>query len=67
MPIVSPEIHAKAEALGDMSSFVGSVHGTSGLDETDVLSFRNSGVFSGTPKSMSERMYMDDLKEGKPS
>jgi hypothetical protein len=67
MPIVSPEIHAKAEALGDLSSFVGSVHGTSGLDESDVLSFRNSGVFSGTPKSMSERMYMDDLKEGKPS
>jgi len=67
MPIVSAEIHAKAEALGDISSFVGSVHGTSGLDESDVLSFRNSGVFSGTPKSMSERMYMEDLKEGKSS
>jgi hypothetical protein len=68
MPIVSPEIHAQAASLGDVSSFVGSVHGRSGLDESDQQSFRASlrnasGPFSGTPRSMSERMLMDDIME----
>jgi hypothetical protein len=66
MPIVSDEIHAQAASLGAMNSFVGSVDGRSGLDESDVQSFRASGgvgSFSGTPKSMSERMMMDELLE----
>ena len=66
MPIVSDEIHAQAASLGAMNSFVGSVNGRSGLDESDVQSFRASsgiGSFSGTPKSMSERMMMDELLE----
>ncbi len=71
MPIVSPEIHAQAASLGPISSFVGSVHGRTGPDESDVQSFRNSVIgsgphhgFSGTPRSMSERMMLDDLMEG---
>ncbi|KAK0121908.1 hypothetical protein ONS95_010184 [Cadophora gregata] len=62
MPVVSPDIHAQAASMGPLSSFVGSVNGRSGLDESNVQSFRASvGSFSGTPKSMSERMMMDDL------
>ena len=66
MPIASDEIHAQAASLGNVNSFVGSVDGRSGLDESDVQSFRASsgvGSFSGTPKSMSERMMMEELLE----
>jgi hypothetical protein len=66
MPVVSDEVHARAASLGNMNSFVGSVNGRSGLDESDILSFRASGgvgSFSGTPRSMSERMMMEDLME----
>ncbi|KAG0647446.1 hypothetical protein D0Z07_6854 [Hyphodiscus hymeniophilus] len=66
MPIVSDEIHAQAASLGAMNSFVGSLDGRSGLDESDMQSFRASGgvgSFSGTPRSMSERMAMEDLLE----
>jgi hypothetical protein len=69
MPIVSDEIHAQAASLGAINSFVGSVNGRSGLDESDVQSFRASGgmgsfsKFSGTPRSMSERMMMDEIME----
>ena len=66
MPIVSDEVHAQAASLGAINSFVGSVDGRSGLDESDVRSFRASGgigSFSGTPKSLSERMMMDEMLE----
>ncbi|TVY42923.1 hypothetical protein LSUB1_G001061 [Lachnellula subtilissima] len=65
-PIVNPEVHAQAASLGDVNSFVGSIHGRSGVDEGDMYSFRQSGgigSYSGTPKSMTERLYMDELKE----
>ncbi|KAG4027934.1 hypothetical protein MFRU_025g00010 [Monilinia fructicola] len=66
MPVVNDEVHASAASMGAMNSFVGSVNGRSGLDASDVLSFRASGgvgSYSGTPKSMSERMMLDDLME----
>ena len=66
MPVVNDAAHASAASMGAMNSFVGSVNGRSGLDASDILSFRTSGgvgSFSGTPKSMSERMMMDDLME----
>ncbi|ESZ92638.1 hypothetical protein SBOR_6972 [Sclerotinia borealis F-4128] len=67
MPVVNDEVHASAASMGVMNSFVGSVNGRSGLDASDVLSYRASGggvgSFSGTPKSMSERMMMEDLME----
>ncbi|KAF7921945.1 uncharacterized protein EAE97_011236 [Botrytis byssoidea] len=66
MPVVNDAVHASAASMGAMNSFVGSVNGRSGLDASDVLSYRASGgvgSFSGTPKSMSERMMMDDLME----
>merc|ERR1712093_914900 len=66
MPVVSPDIHAQAASYGPVSSFVGSVNGRSGLDESNVQSFRASvGSFSGTPKSMSERMMLDDMMGAK--
>ena len=72
MPIVSDEMHAQAASLGAMNSFVGSVNGRSGLDESDVQSFHKSGgigsfsgqgSFSGTPRSLSERLMMDEVME----
>lgn len=67
MPIASDEIHAQAASLGVVNSFVGSLNGRSGLDESDVQSFRDSfktsGSFTGTPKSLTERMMMEDLLE----
>jgi hypothetical protein len=66
MNIVDPAVHARAAEMGGITSFVGSVDGRSGFDESDIQSFRASGgigSFSGTPKSMSERMMMDDILE----
>lgn len=66
MPVVDDQVHATAASMGAMNSFVGSVNGRSGLDASDILSFRASGgvgSFSGTPRSMSERMLLDDLME----
>jgi hypothetical protein len=70
MPVVvNDEILAQAASMGAVNSFVGSLDGRSGLDESDVLSFRASGGigsfsgFSGTPKSLSERMMMDEMRE----
>ncbi|KAF8860433.1 hypothetical protein BDZ45DRAFT_672537 [Acephala macrosclerotiorum] len=65
MPIVSPDVHARAASMGDVSSFVGSVDGRSGVDESDLKSFRMSGgvgSFLGTPRSLSERMMLDDMR-----
>ncbi|KUJ19338.1 uncharacterized protein LY89DRAFT_731740 [Mollisia scopiformis] len=66
MPIVSPDIHAQAASLGDVNTFVGSVDGRSGVDESDLKSFKMSGgigSFSGTPRSLSERMIMEDMRQ----
>jgi hypothetical protein len=66
MQSVSDEIHAQAASLGEITTFVGSVNGRSGLDESDIQSFRPSasmGKFSGTPRSLSERMMLEDLLE----
>ncbi|CZR69331.1 uncharacterized protein PAC_19231 [Phialocephala subalpina] len=65
MPIVSPDVHAHAASMGDINSFVGSVDGRSGVDESDLKSFKMSGgvgSFSGTPRSLSERMMLEDLQ-----
>ncbi len=63
LPIVSPEVHAIAASMGDIHSFVGSVHGRTGLDESDDQAFRASFKNSGTPRSLSERMRMEDIME----
>jgi hypothetical protein len=68
MPIVSDDIHAQAASLGAINSFVGSVNGRSGLDESDVQSYRASGgvgSFSGTPRSMTERLMIEEMLEAK--
>ncbi len=62
MEIVSPEVHAMAASLGNFSSFVGSVHGRTGLDESDDASYQAS--FRGSlPRSLSERMRLEDIME----
>ncbi|EKD21314.1 uncharacterized protein L3040_000651 [Drepanopeziza brunnea f. sp. 'multigermtubi'] len=63
LPIVSPEVHAHGAAFGPLDSFVGSVDGRSGLDASNPQSYRISGGFTGAPKSLSERMMMEDMME----
>lgn len=64
MPVVrNPEVHARAASLGQFNTFVGGLDGRSGMDEGDLSSFRasfaNTG-FSGTPRSLTERMMMEE-------
>lgn len=66
MPIVkNPELHAQAASQGDFDSFVGGVDGRSGIDESDLSSYRASiapGGFVGTPRSFTERLLMEDME-----
>jgi len=72
MPIVSDEVQAMAASLGNMQSYVGGMSGRTGIDESNAQSFKESfggsgsaprSSFSGTPKSFSERMAMENLLE----
>lgn len=67
MPVVkNPELHAQAAEQGEFNTFVGGVDGRSGVDDGDMNSFRASLAqtgFSGTPRSLSERMMMEDAME----
>lgn len=67
MPIVrNPELLAQAESLGEFDTFVGGLDGRSGMDEGNLSSFRASLVqsgFSGTPRSLTERMMMEDAMQ----
>jgi len=72
MPIVNNEVHAMAASLGNMQSYVGSMSGRTGLDESNIQTFKESfggsgsaprSSFSGIPKSFSERMAMENLFE----
>ncbi|KAI0180375.1 hypothetical protein GGR52DRAFT_241372 [Hypoxylon sp. FL1284] len=57
-----PEVHRQAAAMGDFFTFVGSVDGRSGVDESS--SYRPElTYFNGTPKSLSERLMMEDMDE----
>ncbi|KAH8805714.1 hypothetical protein F5884DRAFT_456478 [Xylogone sp. PMI_703] len=62
VPIVSDEIHRQAASLGALNSFVGSIKDVSDLD-LRRLRAGAAASFSGTPKSLSERMMMEDLME----
>lgn len=66
MPVVkNPELHAQAASLGEFNTFVGGLDGRSGVDEGDLNSFRASFVqtsLSGTPRSLTERMWMEDAQ-----
>ncbi|KAI2630883.1 hypothetical protein GGR54DRAFT_175179 [Hypoxylon sp. NC1633] len=57
-----PEVHKKAAEMGDFYTFVGSVDGRSGVDESS--SYRPElTYFNGTPRSLSERLLKEDLEE----
>ncbi|CAM1505618.1 Fc.00g112550.m01.CDS01 [Cosmosporella sp. VM-42] len=69
MPVVrNPELHAQAASLGQFNTFVGGLDGRSGMDEGDLNSFRasfaNTG-FSGTPRSFTERLMMEEAQENR--
>lgn len=64
MPVVDKDLHDQAASMGDFTSFVGSTHER--VDAGDTRSFSRSGGFgsySGTPRSMSERLMLDDIME----
>ncbi|TQS35422.1 hypothetical protein Golomagni_04157 [Golovinomyces magnicellulatus] len=74
IPIVRPEVHAKAARLGPLDTFVGSVDGRTGIDESKAENFLSSvgspernlmeKLRSGrSPKSLTERMLLEDLTE----
>ncbi len=59
-------VHDRAAELGDFNTFVGSVDGRTGIDGADLSSFRASlsnAQYSGTPRSLSERLVMEDAQE----
>jgi hypothetical protein len=66
MPIVKdPDLHAQVASLGNFNTFVGGLDGRTGVDEGDLNSFRASlaqGDFSGTPRSLTERMMMEEAR-----
>ncbi|KAG9246810.1 hypothetical protein BJ878DRAFT_455558 [Calycina marina] len=69
MPIVNEHVYAQAASLGNIQSHIGSIDGRTGVDESNIQSFRESfrcggSSFSGAPRSLSERMAMEDLAEG---
>ncbi|KAI0439285.1 hypothetical protein F4803DRAFT_50693 [Xylaria telfairii] len=56
------ELHKKAEEMGDVYTFVGSVDGRSGVDPSD--SFRHAPYFStGTPRSLDRHRIADSARE----
>lgn len=67
MPIASEYMQAQAASVGEVNMFVGSVHGRTGLDESDPIGFRlslgNADYSKGDPKTMQERMARDEYKE----
>jgi hypothetical protein len=68
MPVVTnPKVLDQAESLGQFNTFVGGLDGRSGMDEGDLSSFRaslaQSTAFSGTPRSLTERMMMEEAAE----
>lgn len=67
-PIVSPELHKSVLEMGDVHTFVGSIHGRSGVDESDEMDYMGSigvGANGGVPGSMSERLMMDEYLEAR--
>ncbi|TQN67438.1 hypothetical protein CSHISOI_08002 [Colletotrichum shisoi] len=66
MPVVkSLDVYQQAASLGDVSSFIGGLDGRSGVDDGDLNSYRASvgqSLFSGTPRSLTERMMMEEAQ-----
>ncbi|EEY20598.1 conserved hypothetical protein [Verticillium alfalfae VaMs.102] len=66
MPVVKdPQVYAQAASLRDVNSFIGGLDGDTGTDEGDLASYRASvgqALFSGTPRSLTERMMMEDAQ-----
>ncbi|KAK2023628.1 hypothetical protein LX32DRAFT_133157 [Colletotrichum zoysiae] len=66
MPIVkNPDVYQQAASLGDVSTFIGGLDGSSGVDDGDLNSYRASigqSLFSGTPRSLTERMMMEEAQ-----
>ncbi|TPX12128.1 uncharacterized protein E0L32_007243 [Thyridium curvatum] len=64
--VKDPRILEEAAEMGDFDTFVGSVDGRSGVDKSDLNSFRASlsnAQYSGTPRSFSERFAMEQMEQ----
>lgn len=60
----NPEILEQAAKMGNVYTFVGSVDGRSGVDESTTYR-PDATLFSGTPKSLSERLLMEEFEESR--
>ena len=61
-----PKLLEEAAAMGDVKTYVGSVHGRTGVDPADESSYRASFsnaklLQGGVPRSFTERMMMEDM------
>lgn len=74
IPIVRSDIHARAAGLGSLNTFVGSLDGRTGLDESNTDNLCSSigspkrtvveSLRAGrAPQSLAERMLLEDLVE----
>jgi hypothetical protein len=61
----NPEILEEAAKMGNVYTFVGSVDGRSGVDESTAYKPDTASLFSGTPKSLSERLLMEEFGESR--
>lgn len=84
-PVINPALHEKISRVRQGASFVGSLSGTTGYDESvadDYVtgqseremtrrgqsfagSFRDQGTSVGGPRSLSERMRLEEFMEEK--
>lgn len=60
--IRNEDVYEKAAAMGDFQSFIGSVDGRTGIDESTSYQPETTR-FVGTPRSLSERLMMDEFEE----
>ncbi|KAH9884477.1 hypothetical protein F4778DRAFT_561175 [Xylariomycetidae sp. FL2044] len=57
------DVYKRAAQMGEFYSFVGSVDGRSGVDESRSSFRPDVSSFNGTPRSLSERQMKDELEE----
>jgi hypothetical protein len=72
MPVVrDSKVYKQAASMGEVQSFIGSIDGRSGVDEDyigNIAGTMESGgpsSFAGGPRSLKERMMLEDWMQAK--
>jgi hypothetical protein len=55
--VVNPKIQEELAAMGDVNTYFGSIHDRMG---PEINSYSAAKAFSGTPRSFSERMALEE-------